>query len=118
MKPATNAFAGFSYTSLRLAELLDHAVAHHRDPVGHRQRLLLVVGDVDERDADLALDPLQLDLHLLAQLQVQRAERLELNPVIATASGAVAVDALARLAPAHEPARSPPQAGGPAQPLA
>ena len=25
---------------------------------------------------DLALDPLQLDLHLLAQLQVERAERL------------------------------------------
>ena len=35
--------------------------------------------DVDERHADvahLALDPLQLDLHLLAQLQVERAERL------------------------------------------
>ena len=32
--------------------------------------------DVEERDADLALDRLQLDLHLLAQLQVERAERL------------------------------------------
>ena len=32
--------------------------------------------DVDERDADLALQALQLDLHLLAQLQVERAERL------------------------------------------
>ena len=32
--------------------------------------------DVDERDADLVLDPLQLELHLLAQLQVERAERL------------------------------------------
>ena len=31
---------------------------------------------VDERDADLGLDALQLDLHLLAQLQVERAERL------------------------------------------
>jgi len=45
-------------------------------------------------------------------------ELLELNPVIAMASGAVAVDALARLPPVHEPARSPPQAGGPAEPLA
>jgi hypothetical protein len=34
------------------------------------------VGDVDEGDADLALDALELDLHLLAQLEVQRAERL------------------------------------------
>ena len=41
------------------------AVVHHRDAVGHRQGLLLVVGDVDERDADLALDRLQLHLHLL-----------------------------------------------------
>ena len=32
--------------------------------------------DVDERDPDLLLDPLQLALHLLAQLQVERAERL------------------------------------------
>ena len=44
--------------------------------VAHRQRLLLVVGDVDEGDADLALDALELDLHLLAQLEVERAERL------------------------------------------
>ena len=32
--------------------------------------------DVDERDPDLVLDPLQLELHLLAQLEVERAERL------------------------------------------
>ena len=31
---------------------------------------------VDERDADLALDAEQLQLHLLAELQVERAERL------------------------------------------
>ena len=34
------------------------------------------MGDVEEGDPDLALDLLQLDLHLLAQLQVERAERL------------------------------------------
>ena len=39
-------------------------------------RLFLVVRDVDEGDADLGLDPLQLDLHLLAELQVERAQRL------------------------------------------
>ena len=34
------------------------------------------MGDVDEGDPDLALDRLQLGLHLLAQLQVEGAERL------------------------------------------
>ena len=76
MKPATNASAGLLVDVLGRAALLDDAVVHDRDPVGHRERLLLVVGDVEERDPDLALDRLQLDLHLLAQLQVERAERL------------------------------------------
>ncbi len=60
----------------RRAELLDPPAVHHRDRVGHRHRLLLVVRDVDERDPDLVLDPLQLHLHVLAQLEVERAERL------------------------------------------
>ena len=34
------------------------------------------MGHVDERDPDLLLDPLELDLHLLAELQVEGAERL------------------------------------------
>ena len=34
------------------------------------------MGDVEEGDPDFALDLLQLDLHLLAQLQVERSERL------------------------------------------
>ena len=34
------------------------------------------MGHVDERDADLALDALELELHRLAQLEVERAERL------------------------------------------
>src|ERR1700757_4231600 len=60
----------------RLVELLDDAVGHDRHPVGHGQRLALVVGDVDEGDPHLVLDAFQLDLHLLAELQVERAERL------------------------------------------
>ena len=60
----------------RRAELLDLARVHDRDRVGHRHRLFLVVRDVDERDADLVLDALQLELHLLAELHVERAERL------------------------------------------
>ena len=34
------------------------------------------MGYVDEGDADLLLDRLELDLHLLAQFQVERAKRL------------------------------------------
>ena len=60
----------------RLADLFDAPVVEHREPVAQRQRLVLVVGDDDERDADFALDRLQFDLHLFAQLEIQRAERL------------------------------------------
>ena len=34
------------------------------------------MGDVDEGDTHLRLDALQLDLHLLAQLEVEGAQRL------------------------------------------
>src|SRR4051794_8274434 len=61
---------------LGLAELLIPAAVHDGDPIRHRHRLLLVVGHVDERDPDLLLDPLQLDLHLLPELEVQGAQRL------------------------------------------
>ena len=60
----------------RCADLLDLAGAHHREPVAHGERLLLVMGDVDKGDPDLALDPLKFGLHLLAQFQVESAERL------------------------------------------
>jgi len=52
------------------------ARVHDREPVGHRQRLLLVVGDVEEGDADLLLERLQLDLERLAELRVEGTERL------------------------------------------
>ena len=61
---------------LRRRALLDPPVAHDRDAVAHRQRLVLVVGDVDERDLELLLDPLQLDLEVDPQPRVERAERL------------------------------------------
>ena len=60
----------------RAADLLDNAVVHNDNAVTHRQRLFLVVGDVDKGDAGTLLNALQLDLHVLAQLEVEGAERL------------------------------------------
>src|SRR5205085_2609823 len=48
----------------RGGDLLDPAARHHRDPVAHRQRLLLIVGDVDEGRLRALLDLLELELHL------------------------------------------------------
>ena len=58
------------------AGLHDVPARHDRDPGRHRQGLLLVVGHEHERRADLAMDPRQLGLHLLAELEVERSERL------------------------------------------
>ena len=44
------------------ADLLDVAGVHDRDAVTHRQRFLLVVGHVDERDSDLALNPFEFEI--------------------------------------------------------
>ena len=61
---------------LRGADLLDGALVHDDDGVGHGEGLLLVVGDIDEGDAHLLLDALELDLHVLAELQVEGAQGL------------------------------------------
>ena len=60
----------------RRGDLLDGALVHHRDAVGEHQRLLLVVGDEDGGEAEPALQAADLELHGLAQLAVERAERL------------------------------------------
>ena len=57
-----------------LADLLDDPVLHDHDGVGHGQGLLLIVGHVDEGDAQLLLHALQFHLHLLAELQVEGAQ--------------------------------------------
>ena len=60
----------------RPGDLLDQAAVHDGDAVAHRERLFLVVRDVHERRARARLDLLELELHLLAQLEVERAQRL------------------------------------------
>ena len=49
---------------------------HHGQAVAHGERLLLIVRDVHERDAHLAVQRAQLHLQHSAQLGVERAQRL------------------------------------------
>ena len=57
-------------------QLFDHTAIHDGNAVGHGEGLLLVMGDIDEGDAQLFLKALELNLHLLAQLEIQGAQRL------------------------------------------
>ena len=59
---------GRAHCSIRPWFMTGHAVAH-------RERLLLVVGDVDERDAHLLVEGRAAPLERLAELGVERAER-------------------------------------------
>ncbi len=76
MKSAQNEVSRTLVELPRRRDLLDDALVHDRDPVGHGQGFLLVVRHVDEGRPQLGLDPLQLELHLLPQLDVERPERL------------------------------------------
>ena len=67
---------GLVVDALRRAYLLDAAAVHDDHGVAHGQGLLLVVRYIYERDAQLLLDALELVLHVLAQPQVERAQRL------------------------------------------
>ena len=72
----TNGVAGLVEDLLGRADLLDAALVHDHDAVGHLERLLLVVGDEDAREVDLVVQPPQPAAQLLAHLGVERAERL------------------------------------------
>ena len=60
----------------RLALLDDAPAVHDDDAVGKRHRLGLVVGDVDRRDAEAALQGADILAQLLAQFGVEIGERL------------------------------------------
>ena len=49
---------------------------YHDDPIGQGEGFLLIMGDVKKRDAQPALQRLELDLHLFPHLAVQGGERL------------------------------------------
>ena len=48
---------------------------HNGHPVAHGHGLFLVVCDIDKGYAELLLQTLELDLHLLSQLKIQRPQR-------------------------------------------
>ena len=58
------------------ADLLDETVAHDGDAVGEVERFFLIVGHIKKGDAGALLYVLEFALHLLAQFEVERAERL------------------------------------------
>ena len=60
----------------RRTGLLDAAVVHDDDEVGECHRLVLAVGDVQEGDAELLLQALELGAHPDPQKRVERRERL------------------------------------------
>ena len=61
---------------LGAADLLDAALIHDHDGIGHRQRLFLIVGHINEGNAHSLLNPLQFVLHILAQAKIQGTQRL------------------------------------------
>ena len=75
MNPATNADTGVFVHRLGVAQLLDVTFEHDGDPVAHPHCFFLVMGHEHERYSELALQQLQLDLHFLAQLAIQGAQR-------------------------------------------
>jgi len=66
----------------RRAEGHDPPVADHRQPVGHRQRLVLVVRHVDAGDAMGALHAADFGPHLKAEFGVEVRERLVQEQVV------------------------------------
>ena len=57
-------------------DLLQHALAHDRDPAAHGHRLDLVVGDVHRRDPEPLVELDQLQPRLQAELRVEVGEGL------------------------------------------
>ena len=60
----------------RIADGLDPAVVHHRDGLGERERLGLVVGDVDRGKAEALLEHRELHAHMGAQPCIEVRHRL------------------------------------------
>ena len=75
-EPADEQVHGTVVERLRIVDLLQLALAHDGDTGPHRHRLDLVVGHVDGRDPEIALELRDLGAGLHAQLRVEVRERL------------------------------------------
>ena len=104
MNFATNWTARAGVELVGSADLFDTAGVHDNDPVRKGQRLGLGMGDEHERNAQMALQQLELVLNALAQIGVERAQRLvEKQDVRLDHEGACERDAL--LLPARQSLR-------------
>ena len=56
--------------------LTDMPGLHDDDEIGQRHRLVLTMRDMDEADAELALQALELAAHVLPQERIERRQRL------------------------------------------
>ena len=61
---------------LRRVNLLEHALAEHRDAVSHRHRFSLVVRDIDRRYTEAPLEARDLRAQLDTELRIEVRERL------------------------------------------
>ena len=111
----------------RFAHFLQPSPIHDPDPVGHRERLLLVVCHEDRRNADRTLNPANRAPELFPDLRIERTEGLiEEQHARFVREGArdgdtllLAARKLRRQAPIHALERDEPQQlGAPPPPLA
>ncbi len=75
-EPKDMAVRRVSVHLLRRADLRDPAVLHDGDPIRERERLLLIVRDEHRGDREAPQQQRQLQLRLIPQIAVERAERL------------------------------------------
>ena len=76
MKRATNTFRGSFIDLQRRAHLLQYTSIHNRDPIGHRHRFELIMGDINHRLLELPLQTLDLSTHDRPEGGVNVAEGL------------------------------------------
>src|SRR5262249_32626514 len=80
----------------RFADLLHNAAAHDDDAVAKRHRLDLIMGDIDRSRVESAVQLLELDTHLNAELRVEIGKRfVEQENLRVADDGAAECDTLA-----------------------
>ena len=67
---------GLGVDFLRRRNLLHQPVLHHDDAVGERQRLVLIMRDIDRGAAELAMDATDFGAHFQPQFGVEVGQRL------------------------------------------